>query len=61
MDRAVTALRTAGRALNSLESLLALPPTADIERDAASERLPDHAAVLRGWVCHMRADPPGSS
>ena len=134
MDRAVTALHTADRALNSLESLLALPPTTDIERDAAiqrfeytfeavwkaaravllsregvaasspkgvvrashragflgnteaeaalvivddrnmtshayeedvareiMERLPDHAAVLRGWVSHMRANPPSSS
>ena len=30
MDRAVTALHTADRALNALESLLALPPTTDI-------------------------------
>ena len=38
MDRAVTALHTADRALNALESLLALPPTTEIERDAAIQR-----------------------
>ncbi len=38
MDRAVTAIHTADRALSSLEWLLALPPTTDIERDAAIQR-----------------------
>ena len=38
MDRAVAAIHTADRALRSLETLLALPPTTDIERDAAIQR-----------------------
>ncbi len=44
MDRAVTAVHTADRALNALESLLALPPTTEIERDSALQGL------IRGGV-----------
>lgn len=38
MDRAASAIHTADRALRSLEMLGALPPTTDIERDAATQR-----------------------
>ena len=41
MDRAVNAIHTAARALRSLEMLRALPPSTDIERDAASQRFAD--------------------